>query len=517
MSNPKKAFLFVRDYSEQGDDLLYIWDGSNIEKTSAEKIINEDAELICHDYWLIAPAIYQATKKLPRSITDIEELRISTSGRRTDRELKEKIDISNSLSKFADSTIVKNYLAIFNRKTLVDEEVLSAIGAALIALSEKIEIEAKQQNEWERFVQIERPVTEQLIISTSEGIGINTDQLRLHKKNIDFEYYMALKNFSSKYNMPLEVPTDEAIIKFLEPKGYDFTGVNVDYVLKFVPMQDNFAFDAINLLKISKSRKVLNLIPLSQKRIFPITDIFGSITSRIYYKDPPLQNLAKQHRDILYPDEGKLLSYVDFDQFEAGIMGALSDDTELLELYKIGDLYEAASEEIFKDKTFRKQAKRLFLSYAYGMKKPSLYDAAANYGADRQLAKDFFNRFSDFEKWKTSIHSEYSANGVIGTSMGNHMRRDRTGALSEQEKRSAVSQVVQGTASLIFKKALLRLREDSRFEIKVPMHDAVLFQHDAKFDPAIVASNFASAMTEHFRGKITGKASLGNFFQTEKF
>lgn len=512
MSNNKKALLFIHDYTEQGNDSFYLWDAAQIEEVSAEKLVADSAEIICHDYWLIAPAIYEATQQLPKVITDIEELRISTSGQKTDRELKEKIDVAQSLKELVEADTIKKYLAIFHRKCAIDKSILATIGQALLTLSEKVENSAKQLDEWDRFIKIERPITEQLIKSAAKGIAINEDKLRLHKKNIEFEYYMALKAFSAKYNLPLEIPTDTEIINYLEPKGYDFSGVNVEYVLKFVPMQDDFAIDLIQLIKIAKSRKVLNLIPLSQRRIYPITDIFGSITSRIYFKDPSLQNLAKQHRDILLPDEGKLFSYVDFDQYEAGIMGILSGDSEILRLYASGDLYETVAEELFGNKANRKEAKRLFLSYAYGMRKQSLYDAASNYGANRQAAKDFFNRFCIFENWKVTIHSEFQQQGYVKTSLGNHMRREVIGPLSEQEKRSSVSQIVQGTASLIFKKSLLNLRNEANIQIKVPMHDAVLFQHDEKFNADTVAQIFSSTMTEHFDGKIQGKASTGDFF-----
>lgn len=512
MNNNKKSLIFIRDYTEQGRDKFYLWAGNALTETSAEELVQDESEIICHDYWLIAPAIFHATRQLPKSVTDIEELRISTSGKRADRESREKVDISKSLSQVTNIEIVKKYLSIFNRTSEIDDGVLATIGEALLIFSEQIESTAKEANEWERFIQIERPVTEQLIRSVSGGITINTDRLRSHKKNIDLEYYMALKSFSAEYNMPLEIPTDDDIINYLEPKGYDFSGVNVDYVLKFVPMPNNFAVDLLKLMKIAKSRKVLNLIPLSQKRIYPITDVFGSITSRIYFKDPSLQNLAKQHRDILSPDPDKKLSYIDFEQYEAGIMAALSGDQELLKLYASGDLYETASEEIFKNKMNRKEAKRLFLSYAYGMRRQSLYDAASGYGADRQAAKEFFKKFTTFEKWKSSVQAEFKENSRISTCLGNHMKRDRIGPLTEQEKRSAVSQLVQGTASLIFKKALLNLRSEPRIEIKVPMHDAVLFQHPNNFDANIVAKIFSETMTDHFHGKIIGKASHSDFF-----
>lgn len=72
--------------------------------------------------------------------------------------------------------------------------------------------------------------------------------------------------------------------------------------------------------------------------------------------------------------------------------------------------------------------------------------------------------------------------------------------------------MVQGTASLIFKKALLRLREVPGIDFKIPMHDAVLVQHPIGFDRSVLTRIFCEAMTEHFGGAITGKASLENYF-----
>ena len=74
-----------------------------------------------------------------------------------------------------------------------------------------------------------------------------------------------------------------------------------------------------------------------------------------------------------------------------------------------------------------------------------------------------------------------------------------------------MSQVVQGTASLIFKKALLKMSFLTSVELKIPMHDAVLFQHPEHFDPIEVANMFAAVVTEHFDGKIVGKASVIDF------
>jgi DNA polymerase-1 len=322
---------------------------------------------------------------------------------------------------------------------------------------------------------------------------------------------MALKKFSADYRMPLELPHDDDIVAYLEPRGFDFSGVNVDYVLDFVPMADGFAVDLRNLRKLAASRYLLSAIPYGQRRVFPLVDCFGSITSRIYFRDPSLQNLAKRHRDIVLPDPGFILSYVDYDQYEVGIMAALSGDPLLMSLYSAGDLYQSVAEKLFGDASRRKQAKRLFLSYAYGMKFKALVDAAAGFGARRTAARDFFRGFSVFEEWKLEIYSRFKKTNAIGTSLGNYLVRDPVGELSDREKRSSVSQVVQGTASLIFKKALLAISRDARLELKIPMHDAVLVQHRPDYEITDLVNIFSQTMTEHFEGRLQGKASLDSF------
>lgn len=513
MTEKKITLLFVNDFVGNGEDKFFFVSDKSVQEVSANEVVKQEAELICHDYWLIAPALYKKTKSLPGKVMDVEELRISTSGLREDRENRDSRDVCTILLELdlIKEDVIGKYRNILFKNATPDDDTFILIGEALQRLSNDVEAKAKAANEWRRYSTIERPVSEYLIRSVASGIAINSAALRKHKNDIEFAYYMALKEFSAKYSLPLEIPSDDEIIDYLSPKGFDFSGVGVDYVLNFVPTADGFSDRLLELRKIATTRMVLNAIPFSEKRIFPIVDYFGSITSRIYYKDPSLQNLAKRHRDIIAPDEGMKLSYVDFGQFEAGIMGALSGDQNMLDLFASGDLYSLVAEKIFADASIRKPAKRLFLSYAYGMKRKSLIDAAVEFGAQRNVAKDFFNQFSKFESWKAELWVEFKNSGRIGTAFGNYLSRSSSGDLSEKEKRSAVSQVVQGTASLIFKKALLKLSLLTTVELKVPMHDAVLFQHPEDFDPTEVANMFAAVVTEHFDGKIIGKASVANF------
>lgn len=507
-----KALLYLKDYAETGRDRYFLFSDGTIVEVSAHQVVAETELLVCHDYWLIAPALLRHTGKLPALVVDLDEFQVMISGSKQECRLRDKRDISRRTKFFEiEQEICRNYFAMFYRSVPFDVTTFEQFGAALSRCWSTLELAAQEHGELERFRLIEQPASRYLVASAARGISIDVDRLREHKRNLEHEYFTALKTFSARYRVPLEVPDDLDVIAYLEPRGFDFNGVDVDYILKFVPMQDSFATDLLHLRKLDQSRRVLTALPLSKNRIYPLVDIFGSITSRIYFKDPSLQNLAKRHRNIIRPDAGRHFCYVDYDQYEAGIMAALSGDPQLLALYSDGDIYEAFAARLFGDIGERKRAKRLFLSYAYGMSMRSLIDAAVGYGADRIAAKSLFKGFSVFESWKASIWETFTNDGRVGTSLGNFLNRERDGPLTGQEQRSAVSQVVQGTASLIFKKALLALANVSEVEMKLPMHDAVLVQVPPGYDVNVLPRLLGNVMSAHFDGRIVGKASIESF------
>lgn len=215
MTESKKALLFIADYTDQGQDRIFLWSDGTLGEVTISDLVDQKHELVCHDLWLIAPSLYRATNKLPSNITDIEELRILTSGKKKERESRDKKDISQLLSSFVSEETIARYKEIFNRKIPLDEAVLSSIGEALLKCSEVVKIDANTAGEWERFITIERPVNDYLIRSTSEGISISEEKLRYHKNKIEFEFYMAIKEFffrlryasrgsirSSRYRIP---------------------------------------------------------------------------------------------------------------------------------------------------------------------------------------------------------------------------------------------------------------------------------------------------------------------------
>jgi DNA polymerase-1 len=403
------------------------------------------------------------------------------------------------------------YAEIFYRKIEYEEATYIETGTAILSLWADLITRAQTNDEFRRYMEIEAPVFNLVWSSLSKGICIDRDRLKIHKNDARDEFYLTLRDFAVDFSLPIEIPSESAIERELTARGFDIEGGNRDYILEFLPMRDCFGSRLSELLKIYRTLNALNQLPTSKKLAFPIADISGTRTSRIILRAPSLQNLAKKHRNVIHPREGKRLQYVDYCQFEPGIMAALSGDPQIIRLYQSGDLYKQISQEIFNSVEYRKTAKKLFLSYSYGMSLKKIADAASESGANRKAASEFFRQFSTFEKWKADAVRQYAENGRIGTSLGNYSRRSKQGELSAKEKRSCISQIVQGTGSLIFKKALLALNRELGIAPLIPMHDAILFETSSTRLAAQAVSVMEKVFDEHFEGKIKGKAELSDF------
>lgn len=507
-----KVLIFLKDFTGRGADCFYWLENDHLSETSAELILEFQGTVICHDFWIIRDVLFDKTQDLPRAVVDLDEFRMAISGNPEDRLSRDKVDITSELVRYgASPEICSTYKKMFNRGVPFDIEVACEAAKAMSKMYMSLCAEASVDGELERFLTVEVPVYRLLQRAMSAGIAINSAGMTEKRREAEYDYFFCLKNYSAKHDLPLETPTQAVIEENLYRAGFDLSGVSTDYVLEFLPHKDDFGNDTLALWEFDAAKRVFSSLDISNGRTRPIIDVFGSRTSRVHLRNPLLQNMPKKYRTIVAARAGTELCYVDFDQYEVGIMAALSEDPELLKLYGAGDMYDLFATTHLGLAGNRKAAKQLFLSYAYGMSRKALIDAAVSLGADRDRAKAAFRLFSKYEEWKKTIWTALQREGRVATVQGNHYKRIGKGQLSAKEQRSAVSQVVQGTASLIFKKALLEVGDLQDVTIVLPMHDALLFEHRLPDTPAKVVAAFERVMTAQLQGRVNGKASVGQF------
>ncbi|WP_413534120.1 DNA polymerase [Empedobacter brevis] len=325
---------------------------------------------------------------------------------------------------------------------------------------------SKEKN---RYFNIERKLNSILFKATKRGIQIDKDKVKNHIKEIDKELYNQRNLLQLKYGIFSN--SDYENIKLnLEPKIQSNVTLNSKEFWSYLKInKNNYKIFETLLLerRLSKNKTILSRIGnLESEIIYPNYDYFGTITGRILVYNPSLQQLSRKFRDIIQPETGKKLLYLDFCQFEAGILASEAKDDLLIKMYNNEDIYDSIVKSIGKETINREQAKEIFYSYCYGMK--------------FQTDNDFFRQFTSLLIYSNDIKVEFANNNYISTANGN-LRYKTRNVKDINSENWLISQKIQGLSSIILKEIIINVYENyPDIDFLLPMHDAVLYQVPAE-------------------------------------
>jgi DNA polymerase I-like protein with 3'-5' exonuclease and polymerase domains len=368
-----------------------------------------------------------------------------------------------------------------------------------------------------RFEAVEQPVGMVLLGAQQRGIRFNRSGV--NQRLGELGETMARSAAALRTNWNVRRATDSS--QLVQALGYD-KRVRVDEVLRRPALavvirarfdaaldllpQDHALASEIKRFRASSHDKsiLLNMSARADDRVHPPFTVMGTVTGRALARTPALQYLSRSTRSILCADEGKQLLYPDFSQFEPGILAEDSGDERLLQDFNTDDLYATLSQRVFGATVRRKEAKLVFLSFCYGMSAARAAELIApepGATADvESLIATFFDEYSRLEPWRRSIYAQLEREGRIGSRCGNYRYRVRAErGLDSSERRWSMSQRIQGTASLILKRAILRVERAGIADLLLPMHDAALYQVDVatvEETKARIEREFVSAFVE---------------------
>lgn len=367
-------------------------------------------------------------------------------------------------------------------------ELFGAFANAITALWNRTLILLSERGESKRFFVIEQPVSSIFHNRQYRGIPIKTDSLGNFISKASSEKYRAYQDVAKLLNLSPTGLTYWQVGKYIDRTDMaglsdDVTGYTLRDQMKLASRSSKFAAAFTDFADSARDLDILTRLSDSAARVFPTVQTVGTITSRILFSDPYLQELRRQFRSSLAAEPGSTLAYFDYSQFEPGIMASLSQDVEFIDLYNRGDVYEALSVELFGSPMQRQLCKRAFLGFSYGMQANRIASLVAGDSKGNDFLEierkilAFFERFKVLADFKKRLERELQTKGSVATLLGNHRKRTSSGRLTPKEKRWAISQVIQGNASLIFKTALLKIEaEFGSDSMLLPMHDAILMQ-----------------------------------------
>ncbi|KAF2082089.1 DNA polymerase [Flavobacterium sharifuzzamanii] len=386
----------------------------------------------------------------------------------------------------------------------------------LLECIEKIYLNLKSElstsNEKERYEKVESKMNNVLFEASRRGIRINIDIVKKHIENINIKLYETKNKLQLQYGI-FSLNDYENIKANLskENRYFEELKVNSKKFWKAIKLTREKS-ELIELLylerKYTTNKTILTRIgSLDKNYVNPLFEGLGTITGRIIVNSPSLQQLHKDYRDVIIPEQDKELIYIDYCQFEAGILAHEADDEKLIQMYNTNDIYTEISKKLGDTVVSRDLAKKLFFSYCYGMSKENIL---AFSGHDLNI---FFNEFASLEIYEKGVLENFLRDGYVDTILGN--RRYKSLKNVENIKENwIISQRIQGVASLILKDVILSVYNSGKdIEFLLPMHDAILYQipKDKIEDyTKFIIERFEFELKKYFN-KLTPKASIKKF------
>jgi DNA polymerase-1 len=375
----------------------------------------------------------------------------------------------------------------------------------------------EQRNEIERFFQVEIPV--QTIFNHRQYNGIALDKKIINtliETNSD-EKYAAYSSIASVlgrspagmnfWNIRAYLHlTDVAHLSAIED------GSRLQDAFKIAAFHSEFARNFLIYIDASRDEKILQRALGEESRLYPIFNVMGTVSGRILVADPYLQQLRKRYRGLISSDADLKLQYLDYSQFEPGIVAYLSEDEALIEAYNSDDVYLSLSERMFGERNQRDLSKKIYLAFCYGMSAEGIAKLIAKSETSTEpqerfasTISDFFATFPGLTRLRIESEKLLVEHGFVGSIFGNNRHRTNQGELRAKERRWSLNQRVQATASLVFKEATIALaKEFGEDSILLPVHDAVLmqFKNDMNFESN--TKRAISIMTNIFGSRCPG-------------
>src|SRR5690606_15256385 len=108
---------------------------------------------------------------------------------------------------------------------------------------------------------------------------------------------------------------------------------------KMAAPNSSFARSFLQFADATRDETTLRRASGVGNRLHPIFNVMGTVSGRILVTDPSLQQLRRGYRGLIAPDPNKRLAYLDYAQFEPGIMAFLAADSGFIAAYNEGDVY----------------------------------------------------------------------------------------------------------------------------------------------------------------------------------
>ena len=377
-----------------------------------------------------------------------------------------------------------------------------------LQLKNKLEPELKKHECEDLFYQIEMPLMPVLAEMEMNGVRIDTESLAETSRQFTTRmneieqriYELAGQTFNIASPKQVgEILFDK--LKIVEKAKKTKTGqyVTSEEVLQQLKNKHEIVADILEHRGLKKLiGTYIDALPkLINPRTGHIHTSFNqtiTATGRLSSSDPNLQNIpirgedGKEIRKAFIPEPGCLFFSADYSQIELRVMAHLSQDPQMIEVFREGkDLHAATAANIYKKpieevtRDERTKSKRANFGIIYGI---TVFGLAERLDIPRDEAKmlidGYFQTFPQVHDYMEQSKEIARKQGYVTTLFG---RRRYLPDINSQNsvvrgfaERNAINAPIQGTAADIIKVAMIRIFQ--RFKAENIKSKMILQVHD---------------------------------------
>lgn len=395
-----------------------------------------------------------------------------------DKQIRQSLGLKPVPGKWNAANMISTFLGTEERKWKEEEyeELLKELALCYRQMKER------GKEEWQRIKEIEIPINKILYETQAKGIYFNHEET----EPMCSELHTKLFGYKNKIQLELGYTGDD-LISYLEFHKTEHrlsrnpSDTEIKHICKQYPEVEPFWKARVTERNL-RCLILLSSVNRGQNVCRPMFKGFASSTGRIFLRDPALQNLSRKLRKLLKEDLDAewRYEYIDFGQFEAGILAAITKNEKLQKLYEEDQIYETLASVT---QTDRETAKIYFYCFIYG--------GVVSKGAER-----FFNTYN-LKNTVDKVVDDAIKKGYVCTPLGN--KRVVSG---EDDRPWILNHYIQGTSSLIFKQALINVKKTffDKVELVLPVHDAALFKVHKDVETERIISQFKEAFVKWLPG-----------------
>ncbi|MBX7232505.1 MAG: DNA polymerase I [Bdellovibrionales bacterium] len=391
----------------------------------------------------------------------------------------------------------------FNQEPLDPNLTLDEFYRAQMHLKKILDEKLHQQNIFTVYQDLELPLIPVLYAMEKQGIRLDTHTLREQGEQLTQDITKLEQQIyvltGEKFNIASPKQLSQVLFEKMKLPTSKKTKSGFSTDSEVLEQLDHpvgkvlLEYRELTKLKSTYVEALPSLVQVETQCLHTHFNQAGTTTGRLSSQNPNLQNIpirterGRKIRQAFVAPENEMLISADYSQIELRILAHITEDPALCKAFADDmDIHAATASEIFSiplnqvNAEKRRIAKAVNFGIAYGQ---GAFGLAETLGVSRQesaeIIEKYFSRFVQVKQYMEDTVALAYKQGYVETLFGRRRYieelKSKNMSVKKFGERVAINSPIQGTASDLVKKVMLKLHWELSIPMLLQVHDELIF------------------------------------------